>query len=224
MKRSAFAVVVALAVVVAATALLASNMGFRLNKSLLGAGASGVVTGENHIAIPFIPRTNVGDAADLLADIESGCGDVVVSVQRFGPTLGFRQSFTGGKIAGTNFSLAPCESYFVQMNAAQSCAYTIVGAHDPGQQCVFNGSGIGGFISNENNYGPPYHTTAVNAADLLGSVPNAQGVQRFNAQTGFRETWVGGKIGGTNFPVTPGEGYFVQMNPGTTASVVPDHF
>ncbi|MDX1389708.1 MAG: hypothetical protein R3344_10995, partial [Acidobacteriota bacterium] len=66
--------------------------------------------------------------------------------------------------------------------------------------------------------------TASNAVDLLGSIPNASGVQRFNPASGFRETWVGGKIGGTNFDVTPGEGYFIQMNPGTTASVVPDHF
>ena len=217
-------VLVATAVVLLTTALLASNMAFRLNKQLLGAGVAGAASGENHIAIPFIPRTNVVDAEDVLNDIEGGCGDVVVSVQRFSPTLGFRESYTGGKVPGTNFPLAACNSYFVQMNSAADCAYTIVGSHDPTVQCTFNGSGVAGFVTGENNYGPPYHMTAVNAADLLGSIPNAASVQRFNTQTGFRETWVGGKIAGTNFSVTPGEGYFIQMNPGTTASIVPDHY
>jgi len=59
---------------------------------------------------------------------------------------------------------------------------------------------------------------------LLGTIPNVAFVQRFDPNADQRETWFGGKIGGTNFSIEPGEGYFVQMNGGATATILPEHF
>ncbi len=225
MRKRTFVLVMgfALAAVLATGGLLASNMGFKINYTLNGAGANGFVAGENHVAMPFNKQLGMTDAAGFLTDVQNApCG--AASVQRFDPTLGFRQTYTGGKIAGTNFALGTCESYFVQMNAGQTCGYIIVGSHDPNAQCTFNGTGVGGFVAGENNYALPYHTTANNAAELLGQLPNAASVQRFEGTLGFRQTYTGGKIAGTNFAVTPGEGYFVQMTAGQTATITPDHY
>ena len=66
---------IAIAVVMVSGGLLASNMGFKLNKRLNGAGGGGAAVGGNHIAIPFIPRNGIADSDDLLADIELGNGE-----------------------------------------------------------------------------------------------------------------------------------------------------
>jgi hypothetical protein len=215
---------IAVAVVVVSGGLLASNMGFKLNKRLNGAGAGGAAVGENHITLPFVPRVNVADADNLLTDIEGGDTSLVNFVQRFDPLTNQRETWFGGKVGGVLFTIAPCESYFVTMGVGVSLDYTIVGSHDPSIQCTFNGAGVGGWASNENTYGIPYHTTAENAADLLGTIPDVAFVQRFDPIADQRETWFGGKIGGTNFSIEPGEGYFVQMNGGTTATILPEHF
>ena len=222
-KRSFVLVMVfALAVVLTAGGLLASNMGFKVNAQFNGVGQNGAVSNENHFALPFNPQLGLTDATTLLTDVQVTCSAALV--QRFNPTTGFRESWAGGKVGGTNFSVGGCESYFTQMNAAATCSYIMVGSHDPNLMCTFNGTGVGGAVSNENNYALPYHTTASNASDLLGQLSNTQLVQRFNPTTGFRESWAGGKVGGTNFTTVPGEGYFVQMNAAATQTLTPDHY
>jgi hypothetical protein len=55
MRKRTFVLVMvcALAAVLATGGLLASNMGFKVNRTLNGAGANGATVGENHIALPF---------------------------------------------------------------------------------------------------------------------------------------------------------------------------
>jgi hypothetical protein len=226
MSKSAFAAVMATAValVLATGGLFASNMAHRLNKRLNGEGVGGALVGENHIAIPYVPRVDIIDSDDLLADIEAGDTSVVIFVQRFDPLANQRQTWFGGKVGGVLFTLTPCESYFVTLSSGVAVDYTIVGAHDPAVQCTFNGAGVNGWTSNENTYSVPYHTTAEHAADLLSVIPDVAFVQRFDPTADQRETWFGGKIGGTNFAITAGEGYFVSMNGGTTATILPEHY
>ena len=226
MSKRTFVLVMAFALtaVLATGGLLASNMGFKVNRTLNGAGANGATVGENHIALPFNPQLGLSVANDLLLDIEQGDPSLIDFVQRFDPVLNQRESWAGGKIGGTDFSVVACESYFVAVAATRTTDYIIVGSHNPTHPCTFNGSGVGGSVVNENTYAIPYHTTATTAADLLGQIPNAAIVQRFDPVLNQRESWAGGKIGGTDFPIAPGEGYFIQMTTGTTATVTPEHF
>ena len=226
MSKRTFVLVMAfgLAAILATGGLLASNMGFKVNRTLNGAGSGGATVGENHIALPFNAQLGLSVADDLLGDIEQGDTTLVDFVQRFDPLTNQRSSWFGGKIGGVNFGLVACESYFVTVAAGRTTNYIIVGSHNPTLPCTFNGSGVAGWAVNENPYAIPYHTTATNAADLLGQIPNVGFVQRFDPVLDQRESWFGGKIGGTNFGIAPGEGYFIQMNSGATATVTPEHF
>jgi hypothetical protein len=214
----------ALTAVLATGGLLASNMGFKVNRTLNGAGANGATVGENHIALPFNAQLGLADASNLLDDIEQGDATLIDFVQRFDPTANQRQTWFGGKVGGNNFSLLACESYFVTVASGRTTDYIIVGSHNPTLPCTFNGTGMSGWAVNENTYAIPYHTTATNAGDLLTQIPNAGFVQRFDPVADQRDSWFGAKIGGTNFSISPGEGYFIQMTAGTTASVTPEHF
>ena len=49
-------------------------------------------------------------------------------------------------------------------------------------------------------------------------------LERFDPVADQRDSWFGAKIGGTNFSISPGEGYFIQMTAGSTATVTPEHF
>jgi hypothetical protein len=213
----------ALAAVLVTGGLMASNMGFKVSYTLNGVGAGGAASNENHFALPFYPHLGLTNAQSLKGDIDATpCS--TTAVQRFDPTLNARQSWFGAKIGGTNFNIIPCESYFVQMSAAATCDYLIVGTHNPDQDCVFNGATVAGYLVGENTYSLPFHTTASNAGDLLIEISDANFVQRFNPSTNARESWFGAKIGGTNFAVVPGEGYFVQMASGTTTTVKAEHY
>jgi hypothetical protein len=218
----------ALAAVLATGVLLASNMGFKVLYTFNGAGVGGAAVGETHFALPFYPHLGLTNAQSLKGDIESGAGCTaaaqIPAVQRFNPLINARESWFGAKIGGTNFDITPCESYFVQAAATTSCDYLIVGTHNPNQDCVFNGAGVSGYLVGENPYSLPFHTTASNAGDLLTELADANFVQRFNQSTNNRESWFGAKIGGTNFTVTPGEGYFVQMAAGQTTTVKAAHY
>jgi hypothetical protein len=224
-RNYVFLMALTLAAVLTTGGLLASNMGFKITYTLNGAGSGGWVSGENTLALPFLPQLGITDAATLQGDIQNDCAVTPAPIQRFDPTSGFRQSWFGGKIGGTNFVIPTgCECYFVQMPAAAACSYVAVGSHDPAKQCTFNGAGVAGFVIGENPYGVPYHTTALNASDLRGQIPNVSFVQRYEPTTGARESWFGAKIGGTNFALAPGECYFIQMAAGVTTTLTPEHF
>ena len=170
MSKRSFVLVMAfaLAAVLATGGLLASNMGFKVNRTLNGAGANGAAVGENHISLPFNPQLGMSNASDLLDDVENGDTNLAINVQRFDPTADQRESWFGGKIGGVNFSLVACESYFVTITAGLTTDYIIVGSHDPTVPCTFNGTGIAGFTVNEQRVAEalernPILVTALNA-------------------------------------------------------------
>ena len=66
-RRMAALMVVALAVVIATGGLVASNMGFKLNKPLLDSNNSR--SGTQSMAVPFNPQVGLANLADLFADI-----------------------------------------------------------------------------------------------------------------------------------------------------------
>jgi hypothetical protein len=216
----------AIAAVLLTGGLMASNMGFKVAYTFNGVGQGGAISNENHLALPFYPHLGLTNAASLKTDINAaGCGlSTADPVQRFNPTINSRESWFGAKVGGTNFNISACESYFVQMPSGGTCSYVIAGTHNPDHQCTFNGAGVAGYLVGENTYALPFHTTANNARELLIEISAADFVQRFDPGTNSRQSWFGGKIGGTNFNVVPGEGYFIQMPGGATTTFKPDHY
>ena len=96
---------------------------------------------------------------------------------------------------------------------------------------TLNGAGSGGWVSNENTLALPFlpQLGFANAASLQSDIQSDCGVtpapvQRFDPTSGIRQSWFGGKIGGTNFALAPGECYFVQMAAGATTTITPEHF
>jgi len=104
--------VVALAVVVMAGGLLASNMGFKLNYTLSATLAGTSKTGTNTLALPDLRQTGLNTAKNLMDDITLAN---VTNVQKFIKSTDQYQSYTGRKGSGADFNLVPGEAYFIKM-------------------------------------------------------------------------------------------------------------
>jgi hypothetical protein len=222
MKRKAYIAVlaVALAAVLGTGVLVASNMGFKLNYSLLATGA-GSASGLNLIALPDNKQAGVVNAKNLMDDITFAN---VNSVSRFIEATDALETYTGRKAGGVlvPFNLGN-EGYFVRM--ATTTNYIIVGSHDPSLVHPLNATGAGS-NSGLNLFAYPYHHTAANAKALMDDIgfANVNSVSRFVRSSDALETYTGRKAGGilTPFALTPGESYFVRM--GTTVNYIPSHY
>jgi hypothetical protein len=183
-------------------AAVASNMGFKFVPNITQSGPAKQYT------VSFPLNNNYTNAASVLGDIPGGCN--ATGVIRIAPSVG--GSTRQGWLApgtGTNFSISKGEGYLVE-TTANCTTWVIVGSHDPAY--VYNfASGLQTLAS------IPYHTTATAAADLLSSVgPNASGVIRIAPSVGgaTRQGWLAPGTG-TNFPVTIGEAYLVEVSAAT---------
>jgi len=220
MNKKVFVVVVGVAMAcVMASGLIASNMGFKLNYPLAATGA-GSNSGTNVIALPFNRQSGVDTANALIGDI--GLANIA-NVQRFLEATDGLETYTGRKgTPAADFPLVAGEGYYVRMNAAVD--YIIVGSHDPSQSVSLDAVGAGS-NSGTNFFSVPYHTTAVNALDLMNDIgfSSVTNVQRFLEATDGLETYTGRKGSpGPNFNLAPGEAYYIRM--GSTVSYTPSHF
>lgn len=230
MSRRNFAVVVAvaLAAVLTAGGLLASNMGFKLNYSLTQPAPTGAGTGKNTLALPYFRQTGINDSLQLMTDIGSGSVAPVVSISKFLEASDTYQVYTGRMgTPGANFALAAGDSYLVSMNTNTN--YIVVGSHDPNATISMDAPG-GGSATGKNYLAPPYHTTAVNSLDLMKDIDNTGGgissvvsISRFLKATDTYQVYTG-RMGtpGALFTLTPGEGYLVSMS--ATKSFNPSHY
>jgi len=105
--------VVALAVVIMAGGLLASNMGFKLNYTLQATLAGTSKSGQNLLALPDLRQTGVNTAKNLMDDIVLAN---VTNIQKYLKATDTLQTYTGRKGAGADFSLVPGEAYLIKMN------------------------------------------------------------------------------------------------------------
>jgi hypothetical protein len=118
MKKKTFvlAMIVAVALVMAAGGLFASNMGFKLNYQMLQAG-TGSAAGDNTLSLPYNRQSGISMASNLKTDIGSGC----YSISRFDPTTGgIPTPYTGLKGSGPDFAINPGEGYFVNMSSSST--------------------------------------------------------------------------------------------------------
>ena len=211
----------ALAVLVAAGGLYASNMAFKLNYTLRSTTAGVSLNGTNTLALPFNQQTNLITAGDLITDI--GGTVAVARISRFVPLTNGTQSYDG--VTGAPFPLVSAEAYFVQLKPGQTRQYIVVGSHDPSKVVQFLGPGPGS-ATGQNFYAWPYHSTSNDAGELiseLGGTSVISRIARFAPATNSTTSYDG--ITGSAFTLTAGEGYFVQLKTGIpNVQFIPSHF
>jgi hypothetical protein len=218
MRHRRIAVVVwTLSAALASGALVASNMGFLVWRSLSGPGA-GNPTGTNILALPYQRPAGLVDAGDLITDIGIGS---VVNVQRYLEATNGLQVYTGRKGSGPDFPLASGECYFVRMSAPVD--YLIGGSSIPGLALPLDPAGPGN-STGINFIALPYHRTAATASQVMGDIGFASviNVQRFVAATGGLQVYTGRKGSGPDFPLEPQECFFVRMS--AFVAYVPSHY
>jgi hypothetical protein len=232
-KRNLTGLAVGLAVLLVAGGLFASNMGFKLNY-LMDAPANNLSkTGTNALALPYNQQTSLVTASDLRDDINTTAGNptAVVSISRFIRTDDGLVIYTGASDA-TNFTLSAGEGYRVQLNTTISAVNLIVvGSHDPAKIVDLHAPGTASSKTGTNDFAYPYHGVAANASDLRDEINTQAGnptavvsISKF-LRTDDGLTIYTGASDATNFTLTPGESYRIQLN--TTVSGVaylPQHY
>jgi multisubunit Na+/H+ antiporter MnhF subunit len=219
-KKTFFgAMAVVTAVALTGSALVASNMGFKLNYTLAQSSPGISNSGQSTIALPDNRQTGLNDAKNLLDDIGFAS---TISVSKFLKTTDAYQTYTGRKGGGTAFSLAAGEAYLMKM--ATTVNYIVVGSDDPTLAYALAQPGAGVSNSGQTLYAYNYHQTAADAKALLDDVgfANTISVSKFLKATDAFQTYTGRKGGGTAFALTPGEGYLVKM--ATTVNYTPSHY
>ena len=219
-KKTFFgAMAVVTAVALTGSALVASNMGFKLNSTLSQSGA-GSNSGTNSLALPDNRQTGLASSKNLMDDIGFA---QTTNVQKFLKATDLLQVYTGRKASpGADFSLAAGEGYFVKM--ATTVNYIVVGSDDPTIAYALNQSGVGS-NSGTNFYAYNYHQTAANSKALMDDIgfANVTNVQKFLKATDLLQVYTGRKASpGADFLLVPGEAYFVKM--ATTVNYTPSHY
>jgi hypothetical protein len=198
----ALSVAAAVVGVVFAGHLLASNMGFHLEHTLLGPEDS--ATGTNWLALPWITASGIDSAADLFEEL--GGATKVEYVARIDPASKSMQAYTGAPEG--DFPLSPGEGLIVKMK--ETVAVDVFGSHD--QTASFTFLGPEDAMSGDNQYAPPYHGTAGTAGELIEEIGGsfAASVTRWIAETDGIQTYDGST--GSDFPLVPGQAYRVRVN------------
>ena len=211
--------VVALAVVVMAGGLLASNMGFKLNYQLLQTTAGQSKTGTSTIALPDNRQSTVNTAKNLLDDI--GLANVT-NIQRFVKSNDGLVQYTGRPLGGSDFALNAGDGYFLKMKTTVN--YIVVGSDNPTLGYVLQQTTAGVSKTGTNFYAYNYHQTATTAKALLDDIglANVTNIQRFVKSNDGLVQYTGRPLGGTDFPLVPGEAYFLKMK--TTVTYTPSHY
>lgn len=230
-KRMFVGALVAVLAVVLAGGLIASNMGFKLNYTLIAAGQAvpegGVsLDGTNDISLPDFPQTGMVTANDLRLDIGAPANGGVSRFLRATNTL---QTYTG-KGAGVNYNLVAGDGYRVRVTGATSVNYIVVGSHNPSLSHTLIAAGQpvpegGNSLDGTNTYNFPYHSVAATANDLrleIGAPANG-GVSKFLRATNTLQTYTG-KGAGLNFNLVPGAAYRVRVTGASNVSFVPNHY
>lgn len=222
MKRN-YVVALSAIVLLVGGVVIASNMGFKLNKTLNGPGQNGSASGTQDVALPFNQQTSIVNASDLRADILVA-GATGVSISRFNSTTDALNTYAGISVAN-DFALTPAEAYRVKVSAGAN--YIIVGSHDPGLVVNLNGPGTNGSASGTQLYAYPYHSTANAASALRQEIIDQSGggvtvsISRFNPTTDALNTYAGLSVA-NDFALTPGEGYVIKTS--GDIAYVPSHY
>jgi hypothetical protein len=218
------ATMVGLAVVLTASALVASNMGFKLNYTLNHALAGTSKSGTNQIALPDNRQSGMNTAKNLIDDIGLAS---VASIQKFIKSSDTYASYTARapQTAAADFALVAGDGYVVKMKTAVN--YIIVGSDDPALPYPLLQAQVGVSKSGTTLYQYNYHQTAASAKGLLDDIGLASvaSVQRFvRSSDGFASyTGRSPQTAAADFALVPGDAYIVKMKT-TVAAYLPSHY
>jgi hypothetical protein len=227
-RRNVLLVLCAAAVLLVAGGLMASNMGFKLNRQMLFIGTS---SGTHTLSLPYNRQIGIDNADQLLNDMRTTGSPInsVANIQAYNSTSDSVTVYSNsaGQPAG-GFALNPCECYLTQVTA--NVQYITVGSHDPSLSCTLKG--LSSSASGTNFFAPPYHATYDNADEMLSDlkansspincVSNVQAVNPTTDSVTVYSNSAGQPAGG--FAVNPGECYFVQVNTPGNCSYSPSHY
>ena len=225
---------VAAVILVAGGTAVASNMGFKLNRVIVKAGAGQI--GNNWISVPYNnPYLNAQGFCT-----QTGLPNAVIFPPQAGtvvtvldPVAGTFQSATCGTAPAGLLPITPGRGIQVRPPniAATPASIIIVGSHNPSLAVTVPNAGAG--QTGNTWFAVPYHTTAVNAANVCAAsgltnaivFPPQAGatITRLNAATGGFQTASCGTSAATSLVLTLGE--FIQIRePKGPKTFVPAHF
>jgi hypothetical protein len=204
-------VLIATAAMVVTGGLVASNMGFKLNKTLLAQAAGVSKTGRTCIGLPFNKQVGIVTANDLLSDIPNA-----VELQAYNPQNDGGIPYPAGP--GSDFPLPLYEGYLVQVTA--DTQYIIVGSDDPAASVPFVATLAGVSKTGRKRYAHPYHAVNTTASSILAEIPNAVEVQGYNPVNDGGIPYPAGP--GSDFNVLPGDCLTVQVI--ANGSLTPLHY
>lgn len=189
----------------------ASNMGFKITIPLVVGGSN-----QNWFSLPY--NNSYADAAAIKTELGTNVG----SVWRWNVATNSYTYYTSSRL-GTNFTIESGIGYMVNVTAASTYNWVVVGSHDPSKQVplIYGGS-------NQNWLSVPYHTTAADAATFKTELGNdgltVGSVWRWNVASNSFTYYTSSRLG-TNFSIVPGVSYMVNItaDPGTN-NWTPEHY
>ncbi|MFQ5669725.1 MAG: hypothetical protein ACE5HD_04295 [Acidobacteriota bacterium] len=198
--------------------VVGSNMGFKINLPL----APGQI---QWISVPYTGSwTNARELVDILTNkTVSSTNPDSTNLQRTLPTSPVSFEFWQFNQTGAvNFSIQEGEGFAVKPQLGDPTSAIVAGAHDPFQSIPAAGPFVANLLY---LISIPYHTTAVNANDILQDLPGQTGtIFRLNpGSTPSFDFWQQPTVtGGLNFPVVLGEAY--EVKPQNNGTALLSHF
>jgi len=219
------AMTVVTAVALTGTALVASNMGFKLNYQIAQANfpvVYGRDSGTTALALPDNRQTGLNDAKALMDDIGF---PAVLEVNKFLKSSSGLVTYTGRKGGPLAFPLVAGEGYRIKVQTTVN--YIVVGSDDPSLSTTFfqaNAPIVDGRDSGTTDFAYNYHQTAANAKQLMDDIgfPAVLEVNKFLKSSSGLITYTGRKGGPLAFALVPGEGYRIKVQ--TTVNYIPSHY
>jgi hypothetical protein len=239
-RRIIGATVVGLATVALAGGLIASNMGFKLNKTLIVAGqpVSGVgetgnsLNGTNALGLPFNRQVGMNNASQLKTDIGGSC----VQVSKFLRSNNSGFAYTAarsGQPGSVDFALEEGVGYRVRVTGASNVSYIVVGSDDPSYavSLIVSGQAVpegGNSLNGTNEIAYKYHATSATASALKTEIgASCVSVSKLLASTNANFAYTAarsGQPGSVDFPLVPGETYQVRVTGASNVSYVASHY
>lgn len=235
-RRIIGATVVGLATVALAGGLIASNMGFKLNKTLAtqGQAVSGIgvppaavsLSGLNSLALPFNRQVGMTNASHLKTDIGPSC----TAVSKLLRSNNLATTYTGAR-GEVDFPLEEGVGYQVRVTngTPTNIQYIVVGSDDPSYAVsllVTGSTTPEGFnsLSGLNRYAYKYHATAATASALKAEIGSqCTAVSKFLAHNNLALSYTGAR-GDLDFPLVPGEAYGVRVTGATNVAYTASHY
>jgi hypothetical protein len=239
-RRIIGAAVVGLATVALAGGLIASNMGFKLNKTLIAGGqpVSGAgevapftsLNGTSTLGLPFNRQVGLNTAAQLKSDIGAAAAQVSKLLRSNNSAFAYTQARSG--VGSIDFNLEQGVGYKVRISGVANLPYIVVGSDDPSYAVTLIAAGQpvpegGTSLNGTNEIAYKYHATSVTASQLKNEIGAAcQSVTKFVASTNgaFAYTQARSGVGSIDFPLVPGESYAIRVTGLANISYVASHY